>query len=482
MKRREFLQYVTLSTASLAFVACSKTVIQAKPVAFGQPEKKDINIGFVPSIECLPLIIAKDKGFFKEQGLTVNLVKFDSWDALKEGLAKGKVDVAEAHFASPLWSHLSKDKAPLIALMGLNLNGGSIGMSKKIWDKGMRPSPKFNYRREFGELYNGYIRGRKASEKDKAADKDKNKEKDKDKDKEKDKNPGQPIFAIDHPASMSHYLARYWLATMQIAPDQAFKFQVMNEKDLRAGLQSGKVEAYTTEESLQQQLIKEKVGFSSYVNRDIWQGHPDKILTSTGAWAKQYPITTKAVIASVLAACQFCDLERFRKEEEKTPITLAQQLVKPEYLSGTDAKSIKAVLTGNYQYDAIDPKKPTKIPMTDFSIFHYVDKTSYLSEPNHANFLWKSHAVWVLTQMVRWNQLNLAEYPKNAEDLINAAYGLDSYKEVAKAVGLNIPKESSRKEVANAFIDKMTFDPNQPVNYINGFDLRASLDMDEDLT
>jgi nitrate/nitrite transport system substrate-binding protein len=242
------------------------------------------------------------------------------------------------------------------------------------------------------------------------------------------------------------------------------------------------VEAYTTEEFVQQKFVKEKLGFTSYVNRDIWRGHPDKILTTTASWAKQNPITTKAVIASVLAACQFCDLERFRKEEEKTPITLAEQLVKSEYLAGVDVKSIKTLLTGNYQYEAINSKNPIKVPMTDFSIFHYVDKVNYLSEPNHANFLWKSHAVWVLTQMVRWGQLNLAEYPKNAEDLINAAYGLEAYKEVAKAVGLSVPAESSRTEVKTAFIDKITFDPNQPVNYINGFDLRASLELDEDLT
>jgi ABC-type nitrate/sulfonate/bicarbonate transport system substrate-binding protein len=92
MKRREFIQYGALSTASFAFAACSKTVNQAKPVAFGQPEKADISIGFVPSIESLPLIVAQNKGFFKEQGLTVKLVKFPTWDALKEALAKGKVD------------------------------------------------------------------------------------------------------------------------------------------------------------------------------------------------------------------------------------------------------------------------------------------------------------------------------------------------------------------------------------------------------
>jgi nitrate/nitrite transport system substrate-binding protein len=445
MKRREFLQYGTLSTASLAFLACSKTVIQPKPVAFGQPERKEINIGFVPSLECLPLIVAKNKGFFKDQNLTVNLVKFETWDALKEALTKGKIDVAQALFAMPLWSRISKEKTPLIALMGLNVNGGSISLSKKAWEGGVRPSPKFNYRREFGELYNAYTRNYKQ----------------------------QPIFAIEHPASMSNYLARYWLATMQIAPDKVFKFQVMNEKDLQAGLQDGKVEAYAVEETLNQRLIKDKLGFSGYVSRDIWHGHPDKILATTAAWAKQNPITTKAVIASVLAACQFCDIERFRKEEEKAPMTLAQQLVKSEYVANSDVKGIKSVLTGNYRYDAIDKKLPTSLPMTDFSVFHYVDKISYLNEPNHANFLWKSHAVWVLTQMVRWGQLNLAEYPKNAEEIVDAAYGLDAYKEVAKSVGLNLPSAAIRREVSAAFIDKIAFDPEEPVNYINGFDLRA---------
>jgi hypothetical protein len=51
---------------------------------------------------------------------------------------------------------------------------------------------------------------------------------------------------------------------------------------------------------------------------------------------------------------------------------------------------------------------------------------------------------------------------------------LNAYKEVAKAVGLNIPKESMRKEAATFFIDKLAFDPAAPVDYINGFDIRTS--------
>jgi nitrate/nitrite transport system substrate-binding protein len=454
MKRRYLLQYGTLTTASLAFAACSKGVNQAKPVAFGQPEQKEINIGFVSSISCLPLVIAQNKGFFKEQGLTVKLVKFPTSEALQAGLSKGKIDVAQTHFALPLWSHINKDKSPLVALMGMTLNGNSMGMSKKAWDGGMRPHYKFNYRREFSDLYSSYLHGWKEP----------------------------PIFAIDHLASMSHYLARYWLGSMQIDPNKSFKFQVVNDKNLLTGLQSGKIDAYALEESTNQQLIKDKSGFTAYVDRDIWRGHPDKILATTENWAKTKPITAKAVVASVLAACQFCDLERLRQEEEKTPITLAQQLAKTDYLDGSDAKSLKLLLTGTYQYDrlevkspTIDPKSPPTVPsIPDFQIFHFVDKLDYLQDPNNANYLWHSDAVWVLTQMVRWNQLNLFEYPKDADKLIAAAYPQDVFKEVAKAVGLNLPNDTIKKQGDKAFIDKLVFDASQPVEYINGFDLRTN--------
>jgi nitrate/nitrite transport system substrate-binding protein len=446
MKRRDFLQYSALAATGMTFAACSKAAVnQARPVAFGQPEKKDISIGFVASIECLPLVVAKNKGFFKEQNLNVTLVKFPTWEALKAALSSGKVDVAATHFAIPLWSQIAKEKQPLIALMGLNMNGGSIGMDKKSWEGGLRPSPRFNYRLEFAEMYNTYLRTYKTP----------------------------PIFAISDPAAMSSYLARYWLGSMQLSPDRRFQLQVVKDKDVAAGLQSGKIQAYAVNEAVAQKLVKDKLSFTAYVDRDIWQGHPDKILATTAPWAKQNPIATKAVIASVLAACQFCDVERFRKEEEKTPITLAQQLVQGEYLTGGDGTWFKSLLKGQYQYENLD-KNPIKLPINDFNVFHSVDNTSYLGDSNHANYLWQSHAVWVLTQMVRWNQFNLFTYPKNAEDLIQASYGLNAYKEVAKAVGLNIPKEAMRKEAATFFIDKLAFDPTAPVDYINGFDIRTS--------
>ncbi len=446
MKRRYLLQYGTLTTASLAFTACSKGVNQAKPVAFGQPEQKELNIGFVESISALPLVIAQDKGFFKDQSLTVKLVKFPSWEALQEGLSKGQVDVAQTHFAVPLWSHIKKDKSPIVALMGMTLNGNSIGLSKQAWEGGMRPSTQFNYRIEFGELYNTYVRSFKTL----------------------------PVFAIDHPASMSSYLARYWLSTMQIHPDKGFKFQVVKGSDLAAGVQSKKIDAYAVEESTHQQLVKSKDGFTAYVDRDIWQGHPDKILATTAGWAKSNPITAKAVVASVLAACQFCDIERLRKEEDKTAITLAQQLVKPDYLNSVDAKNVKALLTGSYQYDQMNAVAKTPVNIPDFQIFHYIDKLDYLKDPNNANYIWQSHAVWVLTQMVRWNQLNLFEYPKDADKLIAEAYPMDVFREVAKAVGLNLPKEKAKKEEKTVFIDKLGFDASEPSEYINGFDIRTS--------
>lgn len=39
------------------------------------PEKTKLKIGFIALTDCAPLVIAKEKGFFKEEGLDVHVAK-----------------------------------------------------------------------------------------------------------------------------------------------------------------------------------------------------------------------------------------------------------------------------------------------------------------------------------------------------------------------------------------------------------------------
>lgn len=44
-----------------------------------QIEQTELSIGFMALTDCAPLVIAKEMGFFKKWGLSVNLYKQNSW-------------------------------------------------------------------------------------------------------------------------------------------------------------------------------------------------------------------------------------------------------------------------------------------------------------------------------------------------------------------------------------------------------------------
>jgi nitrate/nitrite transport system substrate-binding protein len=459
MKRRQFLQYSTLTVAGLTFAACGDRAsnhFAQPPANFGKLEKTDLNIGIVSSLDCLPLIVAKEQGIFKKYGLNVTLVKQPTWDKLQTELHDGKLDVAQTLFAMPLWEHFGsskggknrskgdddnvknkrKAKAKTVALMGLNLNGNSISLGEAAWKAGLRRQQSYNSLRELQDVYNKYFRLAQ-----------------------------EPLgFAIAHPAAMANYTTRYWLGAMGIDAERDFKFQVLEPKQIIAGLDSGKIAGYATDELFNQQTIADNKAFTSYLDRDIWRGHPEKIIASLDTWLKENPNSAKAIIAAILEACQYC-------ENEKNLTTLAPMLGKSEYTDAGTNKNWQKILLGDYNYGSLDGK-PQVVKTPDFQIFHF-QATDYLQAPNHANFLWHSHAIWVLTQMVRWNQQSLTDYPKDADAIVKELYPTESYAAVAKEFGLGMPQEHMKIEKSSAFVDKIAFDPAKAAEYLNSFELRA---------
>jgi nitrate/nitrite transport system substrate-binding protein len=459
MKRRQFLQYSTLTAAGLTFAACGdrgSNHFTQPPANFGTLEKTDLKIGIVSSLDCLPLVVAKEQGMFKKYGLNVTLVKEASWDKLQTQLQGGKLDAAQTLFAMPLWEYFGNNKggsesreergekskskkkgqSKTVALMGLSLNGNSISLGEAAWKAGLRHQRAYNSLHEFQDVYNKYFRLAK-----------------------------QPLgFAISHPAAMANYTTRYWLGAMGINAERDLKFQVLAPKDIIAGLDSGKLAGYATDELFNQQTIADKKAFTAYIDRDIWHGHPEKILATLDTWLEENPTSAKAMMAAVLEACQFCEVE---KNKPNLPLMLG----KSDYTDSGTNSNWQNILLGNYNYVGLDDR-PAIVKTPDFQIFHF-QPTDYLQSPNHANFLWHSHAIWVITQMVRWNQRNLTDYPQDANTIVEELYPIETYADVAKEFGLAMPKEQMKVERSAVFIDRVSFDPAKADAYLNTFELRT---------
>ena len=57
-------------------------------------EKSALKFGFIKLTDCAPLVIAKEKGFFKDEGLDVEVIAQPNWKTLLNGVIDGGLDGA----------------------------------------------------------------------------------------------------------------------------------------------------------------------------------------------------------------------------------------------------------------------------------------------------------------------------------------------------------------------------------------------------
>lgn len=61
---------------------------------------RTLNCGYIPLVDCAPLVVAREMGFAQEEGLALELHKQPSWSALRDHLALGALEAA--HMLSPV--------------------------------------------------------------------------------------------------------------------------------------------------------------------------------------------------------------------------------------------------------------------------------------------------------------------------------------------------------------------------------------------
>jgi len=453
MDRRKFLKYSSLAAAGFTFAACSQpaeeettapttdesaapTESSTKAADFGALEKTDLTIGIIPLTDCAPLVIAYEKGIFKKYGLNVTISKEASWATVRDGLLQGRLDASHAVYGMPLMTELGADKAPMRSLMTLDRNGNAITLSKKAWDAGVRPMTDYGNFDEFGKVYREFLTGQ----------------------------PEPSNFAVVFPSSMHNYNSRYWMSAMGIDPEKDVKMIVIPPPQMVENMKAGTMEGFCVGEPWNQRAVFDSVGFTATVDRDVWKGHPEKILATMQPWLDANPNTARALVAATIEACEYCDVPENRLEVVEIISARPYVNAKVDYA--------KASMTGTYNYGGFDGKDRTaKIP--DFNLFNFIEGTGYMEKPNNANYPYTSHAAWVLTQMIRWNQIDMKEYPADADEILTKVYPYQIYEDAAKALGKEVPTERMKVEPADVFMDGRAFDPADPAGYIKGFEIRA---------
>src|SRR6187401_1126110 len=91
-------------------------------------ERPKLKVGFIPIIDCAPVILAEQLGSYERQGLEVEIRREVSWANVRDKLALGVLDASHMLAPLPLALTLGVDSVsvPLGNVMTLQVNGNAL--------------------------------------------------------------------------------------------------------------------------------------------------------------------------------------------------------------------------------------------------------------------------------------------------------------------------------------------------------------------
>ena len=408
-------------------------------------EKRQLTFGFIKLTDMAPLAIAKEKGFFEDEGLFVSVEAQSNWKNVLDRVIDGQLDGSHMLAGQPVAAGAGFGRqAELVTPFSMDLNGNGITVSNDVWAK-MKPNVPHD---EAGkplhpisaEALKPVISEYRIS--------------------------GRPFkMGMVFPVSTHNYEIRYWLAAAGIHPGMYTSDNVQGQIDaevllsvtpppqMPATLEAGTIYGYCVGEPWNQQAVFKGIGVPVTTNYDIWKNNPEKVFVMTKKFVEENPNTAIAVTKALIRAGQWLDKPENRAEAVKI-------LSMPQYV-GADEVVLANSMTGTFEFE-----KGDKRSMPDFNVFYKY----------HATYPFYSDGIWFLTQMRRWGQIPESKPAAWYEETIRDIYRPDIWKKAAELLvaeghipAEDIPVTDGFKAPTDEFIDGMNYDAKDPIGYINGF-------------
>ena len=406
LSRRQFL-HVSGMTALLATLPAGWV---GRVFAADAPETTQIRIGIIALTDCSSIVIAYEKGFFKQQGLDVTVAKEASWAVIRDKLQLGENHATHMLYGMPYASTMGLFGAPvkpMIIPWVINYNGQAITLSNDLKDKGIR-SP--------GSL-------KKLLDEEKAAGK------------------SPRTFAMTFPPGTHAMWMRYWLGAGGINPDKDVSLITIPPPQMVANMKVGKMDGFCVGEPWNARAITDNIWFTVTTMQALWVNHPEKVCAFTAEFAEKNPKTVKAVLKALHQASEFIDTLENRPE-------VAEIVSRPAYIN-CPKDIILGRLLGKYDHGDGQGEH------TDTDYMRFFERG--------VNFPWKSHGVWWLSQFRRWGMVKGAP---DYQQIVDRVHRPDIYREVAKEMGIEVPAHDVKAE---KLFDGVPFDPTKPEEYAAAF-------------
>ena len=452
--RRQFLHRAGSAAAGFSLAGCAidasrapKTLSDAaqeiEPIVNSASlEKPNLTIGYVPVNDCAPFAIAWEKGFFRKYGLNVTLSREASWANSRDGLIFGRLDASPVVSGAVTNARIGAEgarHAPLCAAMTIHRHGNAITMNRAMWESGLRPWREYNGDLEtFGRDFRNYFENIPS---------------------------GERVWAVVLSSAIYEYFVRNLSAAAGVNPFDEFRVIIIPPPQMLVNIRIGAMQAYMVAEPWNTRAISdnENVGFTFAQGREIWHGHPDRLLGVMQPFIDENPKTYRSLVKAMIEACQYCSKPENRHE--------VAEIISARSYTGAKPKLTEAAIVGNYNYGGFD-SQPRLVESEETTVFFDLPEKLRRIPGNHSTFLWQSQSLWLMTQAARWGQIS--EFPTDAEELAKRAWKTDLYRDIAGEMGIECPVEDYKIEPAEAFIDRQAFDPSDPIGYLNRFAIRAN--------
>jgi nitrate/nitrite transport system substrate-binding protein len=436
---------ITAVLASLS-IAAALALAPGAHAAKLKVEKPDLKFGFIKLTDCAPVIIAKEKGFFEDEGLYVTLEAQANWKVLLDRVIGGELDGAHMLPGQAIGATIGfGTKADVVAPFAMGLNTLAITVSNDVWSQMKKNVPQQGGK-PVHPIKADALKPVVASYK--AAGKKFN-------------------MGMVFPTSTHNYHLRYWLAAGGINPGHYgandatgqvgadVLISVTPPPQMPATLESGTILGYSVGEPWNQQAVFKGIGVPVVTAYHIWSRTPEKVFGMRKDFTEKNPNTTVAITKALLRAAMWLDDAGGKNRQEAARI-----FAKPEYI-GADYNVIVGPITGVYQYEKGDTR-----PLPDFNIYF----------KNTASYPYYSDAVWYLTQMRRWGQIPEGKpdawYLETAKKVYQPDIYMKAVKELlaeGKAKEADFPKGDGFRAPARDFIDGVAFDGRKPNAYVDSF-------------
>lgn len=294
-----------------------------------------IRIGFIPLVDCAPLVIAQEKGFFARQGIEVELNKVQSWNQVLERLVREEFEAAHMLLTMPLkWALERGGSEPVVYAFAISQHGNAVTVSNKLWRAGARDAAGLA----------AYLRAR----------------------------PSTPLrMAVVHPHSTHEYMVRLWLEQAGVDTEREIAWRYVPPPQMVHELREGVIDGFAVGEPWGQRATVSKLGYIVANSRDILPPMNEKVLGVRERWHREHPDVHAAVLRALWEAAEWLSM----------PENLAETaaLVAGKRYVNTLPGSVRSALAGELHAGGHRILRPD-------GFLQFAGRGANYPDPNHARF------------------------------------------------------------------------------------------------